>query len=292
MSRFLCCGGSASAVNEARPFATDTSRFYKPAGMPTAASVPQPADGERGEDVFRMVKISVQHISPSHDYESSSEGEVDFPGILLEEAEAEDDEDDDVYEAAMAALSNKQAQNSRESSPKRSAASVVKSPSAASTIPASVVAGVGGGAAKAESEEASAKGSLPARRKPRLLIKRLGVLKLHLLDDGVWGEVCSYVGAPMDRFEIMAITGDDLELNSKSYIMKRRNLSSHRLPEYTRVGRLLLRERSFSPFYDTHSRYNTIFKFEIQPTDPHDLSYMEGWYSSRIFCEELTGSVV
>jgi hypothetical protein len=53
----------------------------------------------------------------------------------------------------------------------------------------------------------------------------------------------------------MSLTGDELTLNDKSYSMQYNG-------EIFSLGKLLKREKYYSPFHGSYSLYNNIFEFE------------------------------
>ena len=55
------------------------------------------------------------------------------------------------------------------------------------------------------------------------------------------------------------LTGDELTLNEKTYAIKYKDGT------YFNLGKLLKREKFYSPFHESYSHYNKIFVFEKKP---------------------------
>jgi len=77
----------------------------------------------------------------------------------------------------------------------------------------------------------------------------------------------------------MSLTGDELTLNDKSYLIKDKNGNDFTL------GKLLKREKTYSPFHETYSLYNNFFEFENMPDKnlvPHGVN---SYYNTKMFNE-------
>jgi hypothetical protein len=76
----------------------------------------------------------------------------------------------------------------------------------------------------------------------------------------------------------MSLTGDELTINDKCYLIKDNNGCIFYL------GKLLKREKSYSYFYETHSNYNNIFEFENMPDKKLVQNYE--FHNIKIFDED------
>jgi len=75
----------------------------------------------------------------------------------------------------------------------------------------------------------------------------------------------------------MSLTGDELTINEKSYTIQYKN------GETFFVGKLLKREKFFSPFHGCYSLYNTIFEFEQKPDMNLVLHSLDAFHNQKMF---------
>ena len=75
----------------------------------------------------------------------------------------------------------------------------------------------------------------------------------------------------------MSLTGNELTLNNKSYSIKDKNGNDFYL------GKLLKREKAFSPFQESYSLYNNIFEFENPPDKDFVPAGVNHYYNTKIF---------
>jgi hypothetical protein len=81
----------------------------------------------------------------------------------------------------------------------------------------------------------------------------------------------------------MSLTGDELTLNDKSYSIKDKNGKDFNL------GKLLKREKTYSPFHESYSLYNNVFQFENVPDKSLVPAGVNGYYNIKMFNEVTTG---
>jgi hypothetical protein len=81
----------------------------------------------------------------------------------------------------------------------------------------------------------------------------------------------------------MSLTGDELTLNDKSYSIKDKNGNDFNL------GKLLKRDKTYSPFHESYSLYNNIFEFENKPDKSLVPAGVNGYYNTKMFNEVTTG---
>ena len=70
----------------------------------------------------------------------------------------------------------------------------------------------------------------------------------------------------------MLLTGDQLNINGDSYSIR------DKTGEVFFLGKLLKREKSYSPFHEAHSLYNNVFEFEHMPT-----MNVQGYHNTPVF---------
>jgi len=75
----------------------------------------------------------------------------------------------------------------------------------------------------------------------------------------------------------MSLTGDQLTLHDISYSIKDRNGSDFIL------GKLLKREKAYSPFHESYSLNNNIFVFENMPDEHLFPNGVDGYHNTKIF---------
>jgi len=81
----------------------------------------------------------------------------------------------------------------------------------------------------------------------------------------------------------MSLTGDELTLNDKSYTIVDKNGNEYNL------GKLVKRERFYSPFHESYSLNNNIFEFENMPDKSIVPEGVTGYYNTRKFNEVTSG---
>lgn len=81
----------------------------------------------------------------------------------------------------------------------------------------------------------------------------------------------------------MSLTGDELTLNDKSYSIKDKNGNDFNL------GKLLKREKTYSPFHESYSLYNNVFEFENTPDKSLVPAGVNDYYNTKMFNEVTTG---
>ena len=81
----------------------------------------------------------------------------------------------------------------------------------------------------------------------------------------------------------MSLAGDELTLNDKSYSIKDKNGNDFNL------GKLLKREKLYSPFHEAYSSYNNSFKFENMPDKSLVPDGVNGYYNTKMFNEVTNG---
>jgi len=79
----------------------------------------------------------------------------------------------------------------------------------------------------------------------------------------------------------MSLTGDELTLNDKSYSIKYKNGNDFNL------GKLIRREKSYSPFHESYSIYNNIFVFENKPDMSLVPDSVDVFHNKKIFYETV-----
>jgi hypothetical protein len=77
----------------------------------------------------------------------------------------------------------------------------------------------------------------------------------------------------------MSLTGDELTLNDKSYSITDKNGNEFNL------GKLIKREKTYSPFHESYSSYNNIFEFENMPDKSLVPDGVNGYYNTKKFNE-------
>ena len=77
------------------------------------------------------------------------------------------------------------------------------------------------------------------------------------------------------------LTGDMLTINKDEYYIQTRT------GEELFLGKLLLRERFYSPFHEAYSKFNNIFQFEY-PSIRNDVVPIDDWYKTAIFYVKAT----
>ena len=81
----------------------------------------------------------------------------------------------------------------------------------------------------------------------------------------------------------MSLTGDELTLNDKSYKIK------DNYGNYFILGKLITREKSYSPVSDSYSLYNNTFVFENIPEDKNLRATINGSHHVKMFDEVIGG---
>jgi hypothetical protein len=77
----------------------------------------------------------------------------------------------------------------------------------------------------------------------------------------------------------MSLTGDELTLNDKSYSITDKNGNEFNL------GKLIKREKFYSPFHESYSSYNNIFEFENMPDKSLVPNGVTDYYKTKKFTE-------
>ena len=72
------------------------------------------------------------------------------------------------------------------------------------------------------------------------------------------------------------LTGDALTINKDEYYIRTRK------GEELFLGKLLTREKFYSPFHEAYSRFNNIFHFEF-PAIRTDVVPIESWHNTALF---------
>lgn len=75
----------------------------------------------------------------------------------------------------------------------------------------------------------------------------------------------------------MSLTGNELTLNDKSYSIKDKNGNDFHL------GKLLKREKAYSPFHESYSLDNNIFEFENAPDKNLVPAGVNGYCATKMF---------
>jgi hypothetical protein len=81
----------------------------------------------------------------------------------------------------------------------------------------------------------------------------------------------------------MYLTGDQLTLHDKSYSIKDKNGNDFIL------GKLLKRDKSYSPFHEAYSLNNNTFVFENMPDERLFPNGINGYHNTKIFTIVETG---